>query len=53
MARVPHHTHFKVNYADGSIPLDRWFGMFHDGSPEADTAMQQRFKDRQAARSTS
>lgn len=53
LAHYLHHKHFEVNYADGSIPLDRWFGTFHDGSPEADTAMQQRFKARQAARSTS
>ena len=31
-----------MNYADGSIPLDKWFGTFHDGSPEADEAMKKR-----------
>lgn len=30
-----HHKYFEVNYSDGAIPLDRWFGSFHDGSPEA------------------
>ena len=37
-----HHKYFEVNYADGSIPLDKWFGTFHDGSPEADEAMKKR-----------
>jgi sterol desaturase/sphingolipid hydroxylase (fatty acid hydroxylase superfamily) len=43
-----HHKYFEVNYADGAIPLDRWFGTFHDGSPEADEAM----KARRIARAT-
>ena len=43
-----HHKYFEVNYADGSIPLDKWFGTFHDGSPEADEAM----KARRIARAT-
>lgn len=34
-AHYLHHKHFEVNYADGFVPLDRWFGSFHDGSPEA------------------
>ena len=41
-AHYLHHRYFEVNYADGSIPLDRWFGTFHDGSPEADEAMKKR-----------
>ena len=31
-----HHKYFEVNYSDGIIPLDKWFGSFHDGSVEAD-----------------
>ena len=38
-----HHKYFECNYADGAIPLDKWFGTFHDGSPEAQVAMDQRF----------
>jgi hypothetical protein len=38
----PGHIHFEVNHADGALPLDRWFGSFHDGSPEADEAMKKR-----------
>jgi sterol desaturase/sphingolipid hydroxylase (fatty acid hydroxylase superfamily) len=37
-----HHKLFEVNYADGIFPLDRWFGSFHDGTPEADARMKQR-----------
>ncbi len=28
--------------AADSIPLDKWFGTFHDGSPEADEALKKR-----------
>lgn len=35
-AHYLHHTLFEVNYADGVIPLDKWFGTFHDGTAEAD-----------------
>jgi hypothetical protein len=28
------------------VPLDKWFGSFHDGSPEADEAMRARRKRR-------
>jgi len=41
-AHYLHHRYFEVNYADGSIPLDKWFGTFHDGSPEADEALKKR-----------
>jgi sterol desaturase/sphingolipid hydroxylase (fatty acid hydroxylase superfamily) len=41
-----HHKHFECNYADGVIPLDKWFGTFHDGSPQAEAAMNKRFMER-------
>lgn len=41
-AHYLHHRLFEVNYADGTIPLDKWFGSFHDGSPEADEALKLR-----------
>lgn len=41
-AHYLHHKHFEVNYADGMVPLDKWFGSFHDGTPEADAAMRAR-----------
>jgi len=30
-----HHRCFTVNDGVESVPLDKWFGSFHDGSPEA------------------
>ncbi|MEO9827257.1 MAG: sterol desaturase family protein, partial [Paracoccaceae bacterium] len=41
-AHYLHHRYFEVNYADGMVPLDKWFGSFHDGTPEADEAMKAR-----------
>jgi sterol desaturase/sphingolipid hydroxylase (fatty acid hydroxylase superfamily) len=52
-AHYLHHKYFEVNYADGSIPLDKWFGTFHDGSPEADEAMKKRRIARAASRTDS
>jgi len=34
-----HHRFFTVNYGVEALPLDAWFGSFHDGSPEAHQAM--------------
>lgn len=41
-----HHKYFEVNYAGGVIPLDRWFGTFHDGSAEAEAKMNRRLMER-------
>jgi sterol desaturase/sphingolipid hydroxylase (fatty acid hydroxylase superfamily) len=42
-----HHKYFEVNYGgDGLVPLDKWFGTYHDGSPEAQEAMNRRFLGR-------
>ena len=43
-AHYLHHRLFEVNYADGSIPLDKWFGSFHDGSDVSDDALKLRRK---------
>ncbi len=43
-AHYLHHKYFEVNYADGSIPLDKWFGTFHDGSEEGDQLVKARLK---------
>jgi sterol desaturase/sphingolipid hydroxylase (fatty acid hydroxylase superfamily) len=40
-----HHKYFECNYADGVIPLDKWFGTFHDGSSEAQERMDKRFME--------
>ena len=45
-AHYLHHKHYECNYADGVIPLDKWFGTFHDGSREAQEAMNRRFRRR-------
>ena len=44
-----HHKYFEVNYSDGAIPLDRWFGSFHDGSADAHEQMKQRLVGRTAS----
>jgi sterol desaturase/sphingolipid hydroxylase (fatty acid hydroxylase superfamily) len=46
----PAHQYFECNYADGPIPLDRWFDTFHDGSDTAHEAMNRRFMARSAKR---
>mgnify|MGYP000987491301 CR=1 FL=1 len=49
-AHYLHHKYFEVNYADGTIPLDRWFGSFHDGTPESAERMKARKRARAVAR---
>ncbi len=29
-----HHRYYECNYGNQEMPWDRWFGTFHDGSPE-------------------
>lgn len=42
-----HHRFFECNYGgDGTIPFDKWFGTFHDGTPEATERMKARRKAR-------
>ena len=44
-----HHKHFECNYGgDGVLPLDRWFGTFHDGTEAARMRMDERFLARAA-----
>ena len=45
-AHYLHHKYFEVNYADGALPLDKWMGTWHDGSPEADDLMKERFRQK-------
>ena len=45
-----HHRYFEVNYGgDGSIPIDKWFGTYHDGSAEAEARMNRRVLGRKNA----
>ncbi|MDE2445038.1 MAG: sterol desaturase family protein, partial [Alphaproteobacteria bacterium] len=39
-----HHKYFEVNYGDGLVPFDKWFGTFHDGTKQADAVMDARFE---------
>lgn len=41
-----HHKFFECNYGADKVPFDRWFGTFHDGSPQADKAMHERIRAR-------
>ena len=48
-AHYLHHKYFEVNYGgDGLIPLDKWFGYWHDGSKEGDARMNARFEKKKA-----
>jgi sterol desaturase/sphingolipid hydroxylase (fatty acid hydroxylase superfamily) len=31
-----HHRYHTVNFGENAMPLDKWFGSLHDGTPEAD-----------------
>ena len=37
-----HHRYFECNYGNSKLPLDRWFGTFHDGSEGAHAAMRRK-----------
>lgn len=39
-----HHRYFECNYGSLEIPWDRFFGSFHDGTPDADARMKERRK---------
>lgn len=39
-----HHRYFECNYGSEEMPLDRWFGSFHDGTEAATKRMRARKK---------
>ena len=39
-----HHKYFEVNYGDGAIPLDKWFGTWHDGTKAGQALMDARYE---------
>ena len=48
-AHYLHHKYFEVNYGgDQLVPLDLIFGTWHDGSPEGEARMQERFAKKRA-----
>ena len=48
-AHYLHHKYFEVNYGgDGLIPLDKWFGYWHDGTKAGEALMDARFEKKKA-----
>jgi len=48
-AHYLHHKFFEVNYGgDGLIPLDKWFGYWHDGTKAGEELMEARFEKKKA-----
>jgi sterol desaturase/sphingolipid hydroxylase (fatty acid hydroxylase superfamily) len=47
-AHYLHHKYFEVNYGDGTVPIDSWFGTWHDGTKKGDVLMDARFQRKQA-----
>ena len=37
-----HHRYFECNYGNADMPWDKWFGSFHDGTPEATEKIRER-----------
>ncbi|NNF81089.1 MAG: sterol desaturase family protein [Rhizobiales bacterium] len=37
-----HHRYFECNYGNQPMPWDKWFGSFHDGTPEATERVRER-----------
>jgi len=44
-----HHKHFECNYGGSVMPLDKWFGTFHDGTREADVRLREKLRARRRA----
>ncbi|MER8396820.1 sterol desaturase family protein [Mesorhizobium sp. M1348] len=47
-AHYLHHKYFEVNYADGTLPIDKWLGTWHDGTKQGDEQMKVRFETKRA-----
>ena len=50
MFHTLHHRFYHCNYGQAIVPLDRWFGSFHDGTAEATAAILKRQRRQAAAR---
>lgn len=44
-----HHKHFECNYGGNLMPLDEWFGTFHNGTEEADVQLRNKLRVRRKA----
>ena len=42
MFHTLHHRYYNCNYGQAFVPLDKWFGSFHDGTAEATATMMKR-----------
>ncbi len=45
-----HHRYYNCNYGNALVPMDKWFGSFHDGTPETWAAIRKRIAARNAKR---
>ncbi|MEM7169939.1 MAG: sterol desaturase family protein [Pseudomonadota bacterium] len=41
-----HHRYFECNYGTAEMPWDKWFGSFHDGTPEGRKRMLKRLSNK-------
>ena len=49
MRAIGHHKYFECNYAlNEAVPMDKWLGSLHDGTPEADALMWERRREAHA-----
>ena len=46
-----HHRYFECNYGETTVPLDHWFGSYHDGTPEARERIRERMQRAGVSRS--
>lgn len=42
-----HHRYFEENFGEGLVPIDRWMGTWHNGSPEPQARMEARRRRKQ------
>ncbi|MEP3279713.1 MAG: sterol desaturase family protein [Stappiaceae bacterium] len=47
-----HHRYHNVNFGESNMPLDKWFGSLHDGTPEADAHFRKVHTERVKAQSS-
>lgn len=40
-----HHKYFNVNYGESNVPIDKWLGSLHDGTPEAEARFKKIFAE--------
>ena len=48
-----HHKYFECNYGGSLLPLDKWFGTFHDGTEEATLQLREQMRAQREANTAS